>query len=107
MEVRLGGREEAAGIFEPRHVERWKEADSLGFWGRNKAHLAFWHEAAGAARDQICAAAQTAQRDFGAQRQYSKIYGRRVSRLGISPVGRRMSGADDYRTRKLDHRQSR
>src|SRR5208337_980121 len=31
VEERIGGSEEAAGIFEPRDVEGWEEADSVGF----------------------------------------------------------------------------
>ena len=40
VEVRHAGSEEAAGIFEQRHVEGWKKADPLGFWRGHQADFA-------------------------------------------------------------------
>ena len=43
VEIGIAGSEEAIGVFEQRHVEGWKKADSLGFGRGHQADFYYWN----------------------------------------------------------------
>src|SRR5215472_15641057 len=105
MEIRNAGSQKTAGIPEQRHVERREEADSLGFRRGHQTNFADGHETSGAAGNQVRARKWAEERHLGAQRKYSEIYGRRVSRLGLRIGVRRVPRTNGDGTRELDSRQ--
>src|SRR5208337_925395 len=102
VEERVGGSEEAAGVFESRDAEGWEETDPVGFGRGNQADFAIRDEAAGAASDSVRAGAQAAEHDDRTQGKYSEVYRGGIPGLGVRTGAGRVSRTNGDGTGELD-----